>query len=226
MTQVRMSIAGVPVGGTIRTEYSGVLAAGADATVTVDSRDAVNLLTMGARYVSSTTRSQTITNPRASSAGRIVASAPLSDGTLTVANQPDTARQCLVTVNPGSTDVTSGVITVSYIANDGTSQTDTIPAATSGATPNSARTSKAVLQMNSVSVSGTEGGTSPRVQIDDTDALGLLLDAGFADLNVIAARAGTAVDTGATADPLSGCVTPGTPPNGSTSYSYIYTSAA
>ena len=65
-------------------------AVGTSGRISVSPNDAPSYIRAGAKYVSILQRSQTLLGaPAAASAGRIVASTALANGTLSIANQPD-----------------------------------------------------------------------------------------------------------------------------------------
>lgn len=224
MTTVKMSLLGSSLGGgIIQTEYSGNVTPGPDNTVTVDTRDVPSMLRLGASYVNQMNRWQPISAARAGSAGRIVASATLANGTLAIANQPDVGRVCNVRVDPSTLAITAGVIALNYTANDGTTQTDTLPLSVALSTLLTQPTSKGVLHLNSAIVTGLVGGATPKVQIDDTNSLALQVDAGFQSFAVTKANVDGADEVIGTVNAAAGSITPTTAPNATHTYGFAYT---
>lgn len=122
--------------------------------------------------------------PAAASQAVTFASAALSNGTMTVAAQPDVPRQLQAIINPGTTAITAGTLALNYLANDGTTQVDNlslIMAAGAAATTIKATlaTTKGVEHMTSMIVTGLVGGTSPAIQVGTNTAIALPVDVGF-----------------------------------------------
>lgn len=211
------------IGGTIQTNNSGVITVPADGIVTVNSLDAAQLLAAGATYIHATNRYQQLNAaPVVATAGRIVASTSLANGTLSIANQPDVPRQCGIYVDPGTTAITAGAVTATYIANDGSTTIDVVSAVTAASTPFTTNTSKGVVVMNSVVVTGVVGGTTPHTQVNDTNSFGLSVDPGFVDFKALRENTDGANGTIGTVASTAASITPNTTPNGTHTYSWNY----
>jgi hypothetical protein len=219
-TLVKMNISAI--GGTIQTGFSGVLAADAAGNVTVDSRDALDILRAGGIFVNNVNIWYPLTPaPAAGVVGRIVASATLANGSATIANQPDYPRMISFRVDPTTGTITAGQAAISYIANDGTVTTDVLSLVTA-ATVLSQNTSKGVSHVNSIVVSGLVGGASPVMQSDTLNIFGLPVSPGFQSFAIVKANVDGA-DTGwvvSAAQAAGGCVQPSTAPNGTHTYGF------
>src|ERR1700747_3183159 len=125
MALIKMNVSAI--GGTIQTPSTGVLVADSAGNIVVDSRDAVDILRAGGSFVNSINIWYPVTPaPAAGAVGRIVASATLANGSATIANQPDYPRMCSFRVDPTTGTITAGQAVLTYIANDGTTQVDTL----------------------------------------------------------------------------------------------------
>lgn len=212
------------LGGAIQTQYSGYVTVGADGTVTVDSRDAASLLAAGASYIN--TRTGYVNYPVApviGTVGKFVASTSLANGTLSIANQPDVPRMGLLRVDPGASAVTAGNAAITYVANDGTTQVDNLSVITGASTLATLSTSKGMMLINSVILTGVVGGTTPHVQLSSDGRLACPVDAGFQDFAVVAEW-----DTNASATPgavtaSAAAIAPTAAVNGTATYSFGYT---
>jgi hypothetical protein len=157
----------------------------------------------------------------------LIASTALSNGTLAIANQPDVGRQGQVVLSNGTVPITAGNIAVTYIANDTTNQVDNILAMNCPVSGSySVATSKGIVQLGSVVVTGMAGGASPSIQLNDTNSLAVTVDPGFVDFGCSLAYTSGAVPaagaTGVAAVAASAaCVTPSTTPNGTVTYSFV-----
>lgn len=175
MSTIRMG--GGP-GGIVQGNYGTYVPSIVDGFYTVDVRDVPQLLSDGLTHLRAAGEFVTILAPRAASAGRIVASAALSSGSLTIANQPDVARQINVILgNQGSPALGTGSVSITYTASDSQSRTEVF---TFGTVPQSGSVtlnlSRPAVQIATGIVSGIGGGTSPFVRVDDTNLLGLVSD--------------------------------------------------
>ncbi len=219
MSTVKMNA--LSIGGLIQTQFSGNVQVPADGIITVDTRDAATLLAAGAGYITAKTKQQYISAPLAGTVGRIVASTAFANGTLTIANQPDSPRLCSIRVDPGTTAITGGVVTVNYVGCDGQTTIDTVSAVTAASTVVSTNTSKGVAKVNSVVVTGVAGGTSPQIQVDTLNSLAVAADAGYVDFSVVDLKVDN-VDSGvASTQSSAACFTPSTAPNGTHNYQVV-----
>lgn len=195
-----------------------------DGIASINLADVSDALRAGWVFIAGVFRLQAVTTPAAAAVGAVVASAALSNGTLTViANKPDVMRQVKTRIDPGTSAITAGTVTNTYVANDGSVTVDVIAmAGIAASTPTTFASSKGVLSMTSSVVAALAGGTSPKVEISTTATLAVPVDPGTVDFaEVFEATDGTANAVGAVA--AGGFITPTTAPNGTHSYSLGYT---
>lgn len=210
------------IGGMIQLSQTGNVVVPADGIITVDVRDAPALLANGATYINSTARRTAITAPRAASAGRLVASTALSNGTKSIANQPDVPRQGILVVDPGTSAISAGNVAVAYVANDGTTTTDNISAITPASTIASTTTSKGIAILNSLVVTAIAGGASPGVQLNDSNSLSMMVDPGFVDFTVTGEFVDTTSEGQVAVASGAASLTPSTTPNATHNYTVYY----
>jgi hypothetical protein len=210
------------IGGTLMLQSTGVVVVPASGVITVNASDAADLLRRGATYVNANVIYQKPdVAPRVASAGRIVASTSLANGTLSIANQPDIPRVCLLYVDPGTSAITAGVVTANYIANDGTTQIDVLSCVTPASTVASTNLTKGMILLNSVVVSGVVGGATPLVQVNDTNALSVVVNANFSSFTLLRLDAdGTSIGN-VSVNSAAASVTPSTTPNGTHTFSFF-----
>lgn len=221
VAQVKMSAAGIG-GGSIQAP-SGTYNIPADGIITVLSSDVSALLAAGLQFVNIMTRWQTISPaPRAATAARIVASTSLANGTIAIANQPDYPRLGALRVDPGTSAITAGTAALVYTANDGTPQTDSLTLVAAASTPTTQNTSKGVLHLASITIAGLAGGTSPLVQVNDTNILSLMVQQGAADFTIIKENVDGADEAIGTVTSSAFSVAPTTVPNGTHTYGFGY----
>jgi hypothetical protein len=177
--------------------------------------------------------------PATANASVTVASTNLTAGSLTIAAQPDVSRQLAVVVNPGTSTLTAGTVTMTYAANDGTTQTDVLAFGPT-AVNQTLNTTKGVEHLTSAVV-GTptygSGAGNGGIIVGTNATLALPVDPGFVDFavtkeTVVTPTAGTlglsvpADETIGTVTASGGLVAPTTAPNGSKQfqfdYSYVY----
>jgi len=223
MAQVIMSAGAA--GGVIQGEF-GTYIIGPSGLVTVDSRDVSRLLALGMAYITGRSNYQQVPTPRGATAARIVASVNMANGTLTIANQPDTPRQLAVRVDPSSVAITGGLCTITYPANDGTTQVDALSLATPANTVLTINTSKGAMRVTSAVVSGLAGGATPKIEIADTNFLALPVDQGFANFALLKENVGGADEALGTVNASAAAVSPTTAPNGTNIYGFGYSYAA
>lgn len=211
-------------GGLIQGAYGNYQPSASDGSYTVDSRDVPPLLAAGFSYVRTQQQAYTLPlAPAAASVGGIVSSVALSNGTLAITHQPDVMRPVNVEVGTGTTAITAGNVAVTYVANDGTTQTDNISTVIALSTAETVGLSKCVDTITSITVSGVVGGTSPWIRLSTTAALGLPLAPGAIDLAVTREYdAGATIAIGTLGTAL-GSITPTTAPNATVTYSFFYT---
>ena len=225
MATVRMNVSAL--GGPMFLAYTnngGQVVPGSDGTAIVDTRDVPTLLAAGAVYVNQTTSFQPVTAPLAATAGRIVASTTLANGTLTIAHQPDVPRQIAAVAAFGSVAITGGQLVMSYTANDGTAQVDTNSlTGVTASTGVTYTTTKGVLKLTSAVVSGLTGPANAGIQINDTNSLSLLVNPGFQDITVLKEIDNGADVTIGTVASSAASITPSTTPNGTISFGFAFT---
>lgn len=211
-TQVQMWAGNI--GGPIETQNSGTVVPNTNGVITVSSLDVPSLLAAGCKFLAQTNATQYTNAPRAATAGRIVGSTSLANGTLSIANQPDCARQAQMIVAPGSPGITAGVLTLNYLANDGTTTSDALSVITAANTLLTTRTSKGMLHLNTAIVTGLTGGGTPGVQVDDTNSLSCMVPPNYNSFTPLLLTVdGTASGIAATAA-AAASYTPSTAPNG------------
>lgn len=202
---------------------SGPVQVPSNGRITVALADAAAFLALGCTYIFQLSKYQSFSvAPVAASAGHIVSSTSLANGTLSIANQPDVPRVCAVRIDPGTTAITAGSVAMAYVANDGTTTTDSVSLATAASTVFTTSTSKGVVLMNSVIVTALAGGTSPKIQVNDTNSLALQVDAGYANFQVVRAQADGANETIGALNTNAASITPNTTPNGTHTFSFFY----
>lgn len=224
MTTVQL--AGSGFGGLVQGNWGNYQAA-SDGTFTVDTRDVSALLTLGMNYVRIQNQSFTLPlAPPAASVGGVVSSGALSNGTVAVTVQPTVMRPVNVEVGTGTTAITAGSVAVTYIGNDGVVGTDTLSLICPLSSAVTQGLSRGVDTISSIVVSGVVGGTSPWLRLSTTAALSVPVAPGT---NSVAFTreydAGATVAVGTPAAAL-GSIAPTGAPNGTLTYSFLYTSTA
>ena len=178
-------------GGSLLTANSGTVFVQSDGTVTVSALDANDLIKLGFQFaVVQHGVYAPPAAPAAASQAATVTSVSLSAGStsLTIAAQPDLPRQLQALVSCGSPAL-SGVLQMTYVANDGTTVVDslaftsagTLAAGQIGAT---LATSKAVEKLVSAIALGITGGSSQGIQIGTNTSLGIPVSPRFVDFAV------------------------------------------
>lgn len=220
MTTVQL--AGNGFGGVVQGNF-GTYQAASDGSFTVDTRDAPPLLTRGFAYVKQTTRSTTLPlAPGAATIANIVTSGALSNGSVSVAAQPDVLRPVNFEWGTGTLAITAGTATITYLGNDGISGSDVIPLAIALSTSSTVGLSRGVDSITSIVIAGLAGGVSPWRRMSTTAALSVPVDPNPADFAVIREYdAGATIAVGALATAI-GSITPTTAPNATVTYSFVY----
>jgi hypothetical protein len=221
-TTIQLSAANV---GGLLIGPSGPIQVPANGLITANLNDVSDLLRAGCTYVNNASRYMAFNiAPAVATAGKTVNSTALANGTLSIAAQPDVPRVLGIRIDPGTSALTAGNVAVNYVANDGTTVTDNIAAATAASTYFTTDTSRGAVLVNSVIVTGVAGGASPKVQVDTTNQLAVQVDPGFANFTLLRSNVDGANDTTATAYASAGAYIPGTAPNGTHTFSanYIY----
>lgn len=215
-------LAGGGFGGLIQGAYGNYTQA-SDGTFTVDTRDAPALLTLGMIYVQKTTTQYTTPiAPAAAAIGGVVSSGALSNGTVAVTTQPTIMRPVNVEIGAGTSAITAGSVAVTYIGNDGLSTTDTFSTVLAANGGSTLSTSKGVISISNITVSGLVGGASPFIRLSTTAAISVPLDPSSVDFAILREYdAGATAAVGSLATAL-GSVFTTTAPNGSAVYSFNY----
>lgn len=203
------------------------IAVPANGRITVNAQDAPLYIAMGAKYVDSRSRSMDLAAaPRAGTAGRIVASTNLANGTLTIANQPDVPRQVATRIDTGTTAITGGNLALTYLANDGTTQVDNQSLVGAASSLLTITSSKGVVNVDSAIVTGLAGGATPKIEISDTNSLSVQVDPDFAAFQFNQTRADGAAEGQVAVASTAASWTPSTTPNGTVTYSGVYSYTA
>ena len=218
-----VQLTGNGFGGLVQGNY-GTYQAASDGTWTVDTRDAPALLTQGFAYVNHLSKAFTLPlAPAAATVATIVASGALSNGSVTVAANPDTMRQVTFEVGTGTAAITGGTATVTYIGNDGQSGSDVFPLNCTASTSVTQYLSRGVQTISAVTIAGLVGGTSPWRRMSTTTAVSVPVDPGAVDFTVTREYdAGATIAVGALVAASLGTITPTTPPNATVTYSFDY----
>lgn len=221
MSTVQMNAASI--GGLIQLPFTGNVTVPANGIITVDSRDAIDLLRDGATYVKARTIRQSLGAPIAGVVGQLVASAAFANGTLSIANQPDIPRLASLRIDPGTSAITAGNVAVNYLANDGTTVTDNFSAIGPGTAVQSTNLSRGIVHLNSAIITAVAGGATPKIQMDTLNSLGVVVDVGFFNFAVLDVVADDAPDVVLSTQSSAACFTPSTVPNATHTYSAVVT---
>src|SRR6266446_6555138 len=162
------------LGGVLRGNF-GTYQAASDGTFTVDTRDAPAALAKGASYLGGvgSTYNFDAAAPLAATSGRLIASGALSNGSPSIANQPDVPRQAALIIGTGTGAITAGTIAVTYVGNDNVSGTDTLSLACPASSITTQFLSRGVAYISAATVAGLVGGTSPCRHLDTTAGISL-----------------------------------------------------
>lgn len=195
-----------------------------DGSYSVDSRDAIVLLSTGYSYVKQLSNAYTLPlAPLAAGVGHVVASGALSNGTVAVSNQPDVMRPVNVEVGTGTLAITAGNVAVTYTGNDGTVGTDNFSTVCALSTAVTQGLSRGVDAISSIVVSGLVGGVSPWIRLSTTAGVSVPVGAGAIDVTFTREYdAGATIAIGTPVAAL-GSINPTTAPNGTVTYSFAYT---
>jgi hypothetical protein len=224
MTTPTVKLNASAIGGVIQTANSGNVSVQSDGTITVNAADVPALLAAGCTYVQGTTRFYTtpVAAPAVANVNLLYSSAALSNGTLAVAAQPDVPRQAQAIVIPGTLAVTAGVLTLTYVANDGTTTVDALSVVTAASTTLTVFTTKGVVTMTSQVLSAVAGGVSPTIQIGTNGVLAVPINPNDQDVTLIREYNDGAAATQGTIAAF-GLVTPHVAPNGTHTFTFGYT---
>jgi hypothetical protein len=217
-----VQLAGGGFGGQIQGNF-GIYQANTDGSFTVDSRDVPSLLTLGMAYVKQSNRDITLPMaPAAAAVGGVVSSGALSNGTVAVTTQPTVMRPVNVEIGTGTTPITAGNVSVTYLGNDGVVTTDNVSAVIALSTSETVGLSKGVQSISNITVSGLVGGTAPWIRLSTTAQISLPVDPGAIDFAVNREYdAGATVAVGTLGTALAS-IAPTTAPNGTVTYSFSY----
>jgi hypothetical protein len=185
--------------------------------------DIVGLINEGAVPTTIKARHYNLGAVAAALATAVVASAALSNGTLTVAGQPDISRPVQFVINPGVSAITAGLLTIVYNDSQGQAVTEALSLATALSTAKTLTSSHGVSSLTSAIVTGLVGGTSPNIQGGTNPNVALPVDGGAVAITVFKATADSANDTLPTAPAGSvdaRVITPHTVPNGTHALSF------
>ena len=210
------------VTGSFQGQYSGVVTAASDGSLSIDSRDLAAAFTQGYLPAATDVRSAAFSAPLAANATVLVGNVTTANGNLTVAAQPDVDRPAQVVSAPGSPGITAGSLAVPYTANDGSAMIDTFSLI--GAATATFVTTKGVLKLGTPVISGLVGGTSPTIEIGTNATLAANLPPGAVDMAILKETLDGA-DVGANVGTLAanGLYTPHTAPNATHTFSLTYT---
>lgn len=218
-----VQLAGNNVGGVVQ-GVNGVYQMAADGTFTVDTKDAPACLALGMTYIKTRSTSYyTGGSVLAASAAASIASTTLSNGALTILAQPDVSRQIAVIMGTSTTAITAGSVAITYLANDGSTQTDNLTAVLAASAVSTQFLSKGVSHINTAVVSGLVGGLTPYIFAGLTATIALPVDLGTVDLVVTKENVTGADETVGTLSTVSlGCIAPTSAPNATRTYSFLY----
>lgn len=221
MTTVQL--AGNGFGGVVNGNFGNYQMA-SDGSFTVDARDAPPLLARGMSYVKQTGLSYTLPlAPLAATIGAIVASGVLSNGTVAITANPDTMRPVDVEVGTGTTAITAGNVTVTYIGNDGVSGSDTFSLACALSSAVTQTLSRGVMTISSIAVAGVVGGTSPWFRMSTKAQVSVPVAPGTVDVAFTREYdTGATVAVGAVSAVALASIAPTNAPNGTRTYSFNY----
>lgn len=222
------------VGGTIQLPDTGTVVVPTGGFVTIQNSDVLVALRMGMQLVTTQTEwafygnGAANTGPRAASAGRIVSSTSVANGTLSIANQPDYPRQGDMVLFVGTTNITAGNLALTYTANDGTTQVDNMSLVGTASTNVTTRTSKAIVHLTSAIVTALAGGAAGGIQLNDTNSLGMMVGTNFTNFQVMKENLNSADETVGTVATTAASITPSgvVATSNMFGFAYQYTSAA
>lgn len=223
MTDILVSLDATQIGGTILpggAEARKVV--GTTGVISVKGIDAPSFVQAGAKFIQAKqVQGASIIAPRAASAGRLVASVALANGTLSIANQPDVPRQGILVIDPGTSAISAGNVAITYVANDGTTVVDNKTTVTPASTIASQTTSKGIVSLTSVIVTALAGGASPKVQLNDSNSLSMTVPPYFSSFSLTRTYADGVVNGTTAVASSAASYTPSTTPNATVTYQAI-----
>ena len=219
-----VQLAGNGFGGLVQGNF-GNYVAGSDGTFTVDTRDAPALIANGMAYTGHSNVFYTYpAAPLAAAIGAVVASGALSNGTVALTANPDVPRPVNFEFGTGTTAITAGTASITYVGNDGLSGTDTFSLVTALSTAVTQALSRGVVTISNITIAGLVGGTSPWRRLSTTAGLALPVGPGAVDFAVQREYdAGATIAVGTLSTTVLGGITPTTAPNATVTYSFNYT---
>lgn len=223
MAQVKLATNGI--GGSVINGQFGNYQAASDGTVTVDSRDVPALLAAGMGYITNAGDFYTTpAAPAAATAGQIVASAALSTGAVSIANQPDVMRQVQFVFGTGTVAISAGAVSVTYVGQDQASHTDTLNPAVAASASVTISLSRGVASITTINVGSFTGGASPWIRADTTASIAVQSDPNAVDFvcNIeydVAAKQTTPATFSTSSQ---GCIAPQNAPNATRTFSFAY----
>lgn len=228
MAQVQMGIpSGVNIGPVIQGGAQTYIV-DARGVVTVNATDVPAMLRAGLTYVKKV--SQFYTTPAAvaaASAAVLVASAALSNGSLAIAAQPGVMRQAALIIGAGTTALSAGAVTVTYIGNDGQTITEALSAICAASATTTQFLSRGVAHINTVVVSAINGGASPFVQMGTTTVLSVPISPNTESFTpTMEATTGVPNAVGTVNTATAGSIDPTNAPNATRTYSWAYTTTS
>lgn len=213
-----------PAGVTNYTGQSGTAyTADSYGRFTINAGDIKAALDAGFIYAPSPVKYYYAASPLAASATRIVSSVAATNGTLTIAAQPDCPRPIQFVFAPGTTAVTAGTLTLVYVATNGQTVTDVLSLVTPLSTSATLASTQGVASLTSATIAGLTGGTSPGIEGGVTASIALPGDPLAQDFVVFKEIVDGLNETVGTVVAASGFIAPTTAPNGTHSYSFGYT---
>jgi hypothetical protein len=169
----------------------------------VAAADVVGLFQGGAVPTTLRARLYNFGAVKAASAGLVVASVALSNGTLTIAANPDVPRPVEFVVTPGTLAITAGTLTTVYTDSQGVGVTETFSVTTALSTVKTVTTSHGVSVMSSATLAAVAGGVSPWIQGGTNAQIALPIDVNAAGIAIFASAMDNAAATLAT-QPVAG----------------------
>jgi hypothetical protein len=223
-------------GGSIQTNNSGTVFVQSDGTVTVNALDALTLIALGYQFAVSDHRcystplwgssASVVAGMPAANATIIAGSAALSNGSVTISAQPDVPRQLQFVVIPGTSAITAGSLTVTYVGNDGQTHADALSLVTAASTNSTITTTWGVETLTSAVVAGLTGGASPTLMGGTNNAIAVPLPPRAVDFALTKVLVDGVNSTTTTVTTSTGLVTLATAPNGlhqyGLGYSFVY----
>ncbi len=224
MATIKM-FAPVGVTGTVYGNFSGAVTIGADGTAAVDGRDANALISAGwTEAIFGVTMYTTPIAVPTASANTSVSSVTMTNGGLTIANQPTVARPIQFIVGAGTVAITAGQLAVNYVGIDGLATTDNLGLSTAASGTSTINLTKSVISLTNATVTGLTGGASPYIYGGTTATIGVPMPPSGASLAILMELDTTSLQStlGVPVAGVLGGVTPHNAPNATQTYSLWY----